>query len=104
MVSPGRGGYSNVFYPLSPRLTVLLGTIFMHGGEEDLYLLDYLTDEDSYLSKEKAESLLQMDGAKRAAIVAAEMRRQFQFRGLLALDQVEPSWLLSPLKGEQPTT
>lgn len=104
MVGPGRAAIANLFYPLSPRLTVLLGTIFTQGGEDDLYLIDFLTDEDAYLLKEKAELLVQLDGPKRAAIVAAEMRRQFQFRGLLGLDQVDPSWLLSALKGEQPIT
>lgn len=104
MVSAGRGGFANLFYPLSPRLTVLLGTIFMQGGEEDLYILDYLSDDESYQIREKADLLLQIDGQKRAAIVAGEMRRQFQFRGLLGLDQVEPTWLLAALKGEQPTT
>jgi hypothetical protein len=104
MVASGRGAYANLFYPLSPRLTVLLGTIFMQGGEEDLHLLELLNEEDSYLVQEKAQLLLQLDGPKRAAIVAAEMRRQFQFRGLLGLDQVEPTWLLTALKGEQPTT
>jgi len=104
MVSPGRGGYANIFYPLSPRLTVLLGTIFTQGGEEDLYIADYLNDEDSFLLKERAQVLIELDGQKRAAIVAAELRRQFQFRGLLGLDQVDPTWILSALKGEQPVT
>lgn len=97
-------GAVNVFYGLSPRLTVLLGTIFTQGGEEDLYIADLLTDEDSYLLKEKAQALLELDGQRRATVVASEMRRQFQFRGLLGLDQVDPTWILSALKGEQPVT
>ncbi|MFO0725180.1 MAG: hypothetical protein U1E65_15470 [Myxococcota bacterium] len=97
-------GANNVFYGLSPRLTVLLGTIFTQEGEQDLYITDYLTEEDSYLIKEKAAALLELDGPRRAALVAAEMRRQFQFRGLLGLDQVDPTWILSALKGEQPVT
>lgn len=104
MVAPGRGGYANIFYPLSPRLTVLLGTILTQGGEEDLYLADFLSDDDAFLLKERAQVLLALDGQKRAAIVAAELRRQFQFRGLLGLDQVDPTWILSALKGEQPIT
>src|SRR5438132_1000542 len=104
MVSPGRGAYANVFYPLSPRLTVLLGTIFTQGGPEDLYITDFLNDEDAFLIKERAQALMELDGQKRAAIVAAELRRQFQFRGLLGLDQVDPTWILAALKGEQPVT
>jgi hypothetical protein len=95
---------ANIFYPLSPRLTVLLGTLFTQGGEEDLYIVDFLGDEDAYLVRERAEQLLQLDGKKRAGLVAQEMRRQFQFRGLLGLDQVEPSWLLAAIRGEQPRT
>lgn len=104
MVAPGRGGYSNIFYPLSPRLTVLLGLIFTQGGEEDLYITDYLGDEDAFLIKDRAQALLALDGQKRAALVAAELRRQFQFRGLLGLDQVDPTWIMAALKGEQPVT
>jgi len=95
---------ANLFYPLSPRLTTLLGTIFTQGGEEDLYLADYLGDDDAYLIKERAAVLLELDGRKRALLVAAEMRRQFQIRGVLALDQVDPTWLLAALRGEQPRT
>lgn len=95
---------ANVFYGLSPRITVLLGTIFTQGGADDLYILDYLPDEDAYLAKDKAEKLLALDGQKRAAIIANEMRRQFQFRGVIGLDQVDASWLLAALRGEQPTT
>jgi flagellar motor switch protein FliG len=104
MVAPARGGFANIFYPLSPRLTVLLATIFLHGGEEDLYVGDYLSDEDAYLLKERAQALLQIDGAKRAGIVAAEVKRQFGARALLGLDQIDPSWLLAALRGEQPIT
>ena len=95
---------SNIFYPLSPRLTCLLGTIFTQGGAEDVHLVDYLGEEDAYVLRERAEALLELDGAKRAAIVASEMRRQFQLRGLIGLDQIDPSWLLAALRGEQPTT
>ena len=95
---------SNIFYPLSPRLTVLLGTLFTQGGHDDLYILDFLSDDDAYMVRERAEVLLELDGHRRAAVVASEMRRQFQFRGLIGLDQVDPSWLLAALRGEQPTT
>lgn len=104
MASPMAGQGANVFYGLSPRTTVLLGTIFTQGGADDLYILDYLPDEDAYLAKDKAEKLLALDGPKRAALIAAEMRRQFQFRGVIGLDQVDASWLLAALRGEQPTT
>jgi hypothetical protein len=97
-------GYVNLFNGLSPRLTVLLGTIFTQGGEADLPIADYLGEEDAYLLKERAQALLELDGHKRAALVAAEMRRQFQFRGLLGLDQVDPTWIMQALKGEQPIT
>jgi hypothetical protein len=104
MVAPGRGGIANLFYPLSPRLTMLLGTIFTQGGEEDLHIIDHLSDEDAYLVRERAQALLEIDGQKRAGIVAQEMRRQFQFRSLIGLDQIDPSWLLAALRGEQPIT
>jgi hypothetical protein len=104
MANPMAGPGANIFYGLSPRMTVLLGTIFTRGGADDLYILDYLPDEDAYLGKEKAEKLLELDGARRAALIANEMRRQFQFRGVLGLDQVDASWLLAALRGEQPIT
>lgn len=102
-VPPGIGG-SDYFYPLSPRLTMLLATIFTHGGKDDLYLLDLLPDDDMYSVKEKAEGLLEVDGEKRAAIVAREIRRQVQFAGLAGLEAVDPSWLLAGIRGEQPRT
>ncbi len=95
---------SNIFYPLSPRLTCLLGTIFTQGGGDDLPIIDFLGEEDAYVVRERAEVLLALDGAKRATVVAGEMRRQFQLRGLIGLDQIDPSWLLAALRGEQPTT
>ncbi len=95
---------ANVFHPLSPRLTVLLCALFTQAGEEDLYLVDFLSDDDAYLVRERAQALLEMDWRKRTAIVAGELRRQFQFRGLIGLDQVDPTWLLAAVRGEHPTT
>lgn len=103
-MSDGAGPSSNLFYPLSPRLTVLLGTIFTQGGAEDLHILDHLPDEEAYVAKEKAEDLLKLDGPRRAGVIAREMRRQFQFRGLIGLDQIDASWLLAAVRGEQPVT
>lgn len=99
-----RGVDANFFYPLSPRLTVLLGTIFTQGGADDLPIVDFLAEDDAYVIRERAEALLQIDGPQRAALVAAEMRRQFQFRGQVGLDQVDATWLLAAVKGEQPIT
>lgn len=100
---PGPFG-QDLFYPLSPRLTMLLTTIFTHGGKEDLHLLDLLPDDDMYTLREKAEALLELDGDRRAAVVAREIRRQVQFAGLAGLEAVDPSWLLAGIKGEQPRT
>ena len=83
---------------------MLLATIFTHGGKEDLYLLDFLPDDDMYTMKEKAESLLAVDGERRAVIVAREIRRQVQFAGLAGLEAVDASWLLEGILGEQPRT
>ena len=99
MLSP-----NNIFYPLSPRLTVLLSTIFARGGEDELSIINYLEDEEAEFLRERAEVLLSLDGRQRAAIIAAEMRRQFQFRGVIGLDQVDATWLLAALRGEHPQT
>lgn len=104
MVSPGAGPYANLFYPLSPRLTMLLATIFTQGGEEDLAILEQLPDDDHYLIHEKAQALLEIDGEKRAALVVREIRRQIQFAGLAGLEAIDPTWLLAGIKGEQPLT
>lgn len=104
MVSPKAGNYANVFYPLSPRQTMLLATIFTQEGADDLDVLELLADDDAYLLQEKAEHLLQIDGEKRAAIVVREMRRQIQFAGLAGLESIDPTWLLAGIKGEQPLT
>jgi hypothetical protein len=94
----------NIFYPLSPRLTVLLSTIFAQGGPDDLAIIDYLDEEDAEFLRERAEVLMTLDARKRAAVIAAEMRRQFQFRGVIGLDQVDATWLLAGLRGEHPQT
>lgn len=94
----------DLFYPLSPRLTMLLTTIFTHGAKDDLHLLELLPDDDMYTVKEKAEALLELDGEKRAAVVAREIRRQVQFAGIAGLEAVDPSWLLAGIRGEQPRT
>ena len=96
--------HSNVFYPLSPRLTMLLTTIFTRGGKDDFYLLDFLPDDDMYSAREKADALAAVDGEQRAALVAREIRRQMQFAGLAGLEAVDPSWLLAGVRGEQPRT
>lgn len=95
---------SNIFYPLSPRLTILLCTLFIRGEEADLNLIDFLDEEDAEILRERASFLNEMDGRKRAAIIAAEMRRQLQFRGVIGLDQVDATWLLAGLRGEHPQT
>lgn len=104
MVSPKAGPYANVFYPLSPRQTMLLATIFTQGGADDLPMLELLADDDAFLLQEKAEQILQIDGPKRVAIVVGEMRRQIQFAGIAGLEAIDPTWLLSGIKGEQPLT
>lgn len=103
-MSGGAGFGQDLFYPLSPRLTMLLATIFTHGGKEDMHLLDLLPDDDMYTVREKAEALLELDGEKRAAVVAREIRRQVQFAGIAGLEAVDPSWLLAGIRGEQPRT
>lgn len=95
---------ANVFYPLSPRNTMLLATIFTQGGQDDLPLLELLGDEDAYMLQERAEALLELDGDKRVAVVVREMRRLIQFAGLAGLEQIDPTWLLAAVKGEQPHT
>jgi hypothetical protein len=104
MVSPKAGPYANIFYPLSPRQTMLLATIFTQGGADDLPILELLPDDDIYLLQEKAEQILQIEGPKRAAIIVGEMRRQIQFAGIAGLEAIDPTWLLSGIKGEQPLT
>lgn len=92
----------NLFYPLSPRLTMLLCTMFTQGGEEDLPSLEHLNEDDAFLVQEKAQQLLQLDPDKRVAVVVREMRRQMQFAGLANLEAIDPSWLLAGVRGEQP--
>jgi hypothetical protein len=104
VVSPKAGPYANIFYPLSPRQTMLLATIFTQGGADDLPMLELLADDDAYLLQEKAEQILAIDGPKRAAVVVGEMRRQIQFAGIAGLEAIDPTWLLSGIKGEQPLT
>ncbi len=104
MVSPKAGPYANIFYPLSPRQTMLLTTIFTQGGADDLQILELLADDDAYLLQEKAEQILQIEGHRRAAVIVGEMRRQIQFAGIAGLEAIDPTWLLSGIKGEQPLT
>ena len=94
----------NLFYPLPPRLSMLLTTIFTQGGPDDLYLIELLPDDDAFLLQEKAEQVMQLDGERRAAVVVREMRRQIQFAGLVGLESIDPSWLLAGIRGEQPHT
>jgi hypothetical protein len=102
---PGGGGpYANLFYPLPPRLTMLLCTMFTQGGADDMHILDLLPDDDAYALQEKAEAVLQIDGEKRAAIVVREIRNQIHFAGSARLESIDPTWLLSAVKGEQPLT
>src|SRR5688572_17955463 len=103
---PGGGGgpYTNLFYPLPPRLTMLLCTMFTQGGADDMHILDLLSDDDAYALQEKAEQILQIDGEKRAAIVVREIRNQIHFAGSARLEAIDPTWLLAAVKGEQPLT
>ncbi len=104
MVSPGLGASANLFYPLNPRNTMLLATIFTQGGQEDLPLLELLGDDDAFLIQDRAEALLELEADHRVAAVVREMRRLIQFAGLAGLEQIDPSWLLQAVKGEQPLT
>ena len=103
-MADAHGADDHLFYPLSPRLSMLLTTIFTQGGPDDLHLLEHLPDDDAYLLQEKAEQIMQVDGEKRAAIVVREMRRQIQFAGLIGLESIDPTWLLAGIRGEQPHT
>ncbi len=94
----------HLFYPLPPRLSMLLTTIFTQGGPDDLHLLELLPDDDAFLLQEKAEQLMTLDGERRAAVVVREMRRQIQFAGLVGLESIDPTWLLAGIRGEQPHT
>ena len=104
MAGQNPGAVGNLFYPLPPRLSMLLATIFTQGGPEDLHLLEHLPDDDAFILQEKAEQLMQLDGERRAAVVVREMRRQIQFAGLVGLEAIDPSWLLAAIRGEQPHT
>lgn len=107
MVSAPQGGggpYTNLFYPLSPRLTMLLCTMFTQGGQDDMHILDLLPDDDAYALQEKAEAVMQIDGEKRAAVIVREIRNQLQFAGSARLEAIDPTWLLAGVKGEQPLT
>lgn len=94
----------NLFYPLSPRSTMLLCVIFTQDGQDDLHMLEQMNEDDAFLLQEKAEQILALDGDQRAALVVREMRRQLQFGGLVGLEAIDPSWLLAGLRGEQPRT
>ncbi len=100
----GLGAVGNLFYPLPPRLSMLLTTIFTQGGPDDLHLLELLPDDDAFMLQEKAEQIMQLDGDRRAAVVVREMRRQIQFAGLVGLEAIDPTWLLAGIRGEQPHT
>jgi hypothetical protein len=93
-----------IFYGLPPRLVMLLSTLFLFDGEEDLDLIQYLADDDALALEERAQKLGEMDSDKRAALVAREIRRQLQFAGLAGLEAIDPTWLLSGVRGEQPVT
>lgn len=96
---PGAG---SLFYPLSPRLAMLLGTMYLHRGKEDLPLIDHLPDDDCFQLQEKAEELEAIEGERRALLLAQEIRRYVKFASLVGLDAVDPSWLLAAVRGEQP--
>lgn len=83
---------------------MLLCTVYTQKGEEDFPIFDLLPDDDAYLIQEKAQALQAVEGDKRAALVVREIRRQLQFAGLAGLEAIDPSWLLSGIKGEQPQT
>jgi hypothetical protein len=94
----------DLFYPMGPRLTMLLCTVYTQKGEEDFPIFDLLPDDDAYLIQEKAQAVGQLEGDKRAALVVREIRRQLQFSGLAGLEAIDPTWLLAGIKGEQPQT
>ena len=103
-MSAGPGTQANLFYPLSPRLTMLLCVIFTQDGQDDLHVLEQMNEDDAYLLQEKAEQLLALDGERRVALVVREMRNHIQFAGLVGLEAIDPSWLLAGIRGEQPRT
>lgn len=93
-----------IFYGLPPRLVMLLCTLFLFDGEEDLDLIQFLADDDALALEERAQKLAEMESDRRAALVAREIRRQLQFAGLAGLEAIDPTWLLSAVRGEQPVT
>lgn len=93
-----------IFYGLPPRLVMLLSTMFLFDGEEDLELIQYLADDDALALEERAQKLAEMESDRRAAMVAREIRRQLQFAGLAGLEAIDPTWLLAAVRGEQPVT
>lgn len=104
MAVRGLSPHADLFYPLSPRLTMLLAMIFTHEGQDDLPILEHLNEDDAFLLQEKAEQLMQLESDQRVAVIVREMRRQIQFAGLIGLEAIDPSWLLAGVRGEQPHT
>lgn len=83
---------------------MLLAVVFMHGGEDDLNLLELLPNEQEHSLRKAAEALLALSGEQRAAAVVQELRRGVEFPDLAGLDGVDPSWLVDELRSERPRT
>lgn len=98
------GSRDDLFSPLSPRLAMLLSTIFTRGGEDDLHLIDLLPDDDAFALQESSEQLLNLEPEARAAVVVEQLRRQIDFAGAVGLEAIDASWLLAAVRGEQPHT
>jgi hypothetical protein len=90
------------FEPLSEREAMLLMTTLVVGGKSDVALFKFLDGDVQRRLEEKASALAEIPSKKRVSFMVREMKQAFKFRGLRGLERVDPSWLVSMMRGESP--
>ena len=90
------------FDPLDDRETMLLLTTLTVGGSSSIDLFQYLPDASRDRVQQKAQALLGIDKEKRVAFMVKQIRQAVRFKGVRGVEKMDPSWLLSGMKGESP--
>jgi hypothetical protein len=91
-----------LFFPLDQRQYMLLLTTMTAGGSESVALFKYLPDDEQKLLFEKADILKKIPTGQRVSFMVREMKEELQIMGQRGIEFVDPSWVLSVIKGESP--
>ena len=96
------GTIHRFFEPLSDREAMLLMTTMVVGGSEEIQLFEHLDPEQRDRLHSKAQALAEIPPQKRVPFMVKEMKKALKFKGLRGIERVDPSWLLSMMRGESP--